>query len=190
MKAPFVLLMFLLSLTANSQSADYISVRKWTGKTMKNFYQGSNILLQTTDGSILQGPIKSIRNDSVYLTIYTTRYFPTIWGTRQLDTISIVDLGLKFKEISRIHFGKKSGFFARNAGPLMMIGGTGYLSLNLLNALTLPGSVTDRDNLRKISIAGGIVVVGYFLNKLLYSDGFTNKKYKIHYVDLSKRKPI
>jgi hypothetical protein len=186
MKGLFLLLLFPIGLTAHGQSADFISVHKWNGRIAKNFYTGSTIHLVTNDGIQMHGQVKAIRNDSVYLTIYDTRYFPTIWGTRQLDTVAIIETGLRFKDISRIYIGNKHGFFTRIIGPLMMIGGGSYLALNLLNAGILSQSFSDKRNLRKLSIAGGVLLTGYILNKLFYSDGFTNRKYRIIYVNLSR----
>lgn len=167
-----------------TQSLDYISVRKQNGQVVKNFYAGTNILLQHVDGSYLQGPIEAVRSDSVYITMYDIRYYPTTWGSFVRDTISTTVAGLPVNEIRRVHLTRRRSFFQRNAGPLLMIGGGGYFLLNVLNGAFYDMPITDRSNVRKIGTAAGAFGVGYLLNRLFASDGFSKKKHRIVYVDL------
>src|SRR5215204_6447628 len=116
-----------------SQSLDYISVRKKNGRVIKNFYSGSTIVLQTVENRYLQGPIHAIRNDSVFVTLYDIRYFPTQFGTYVKDTVSITLAGINKTEIKAIMLQQRKSFFQRTVPSLLMIGGAGYLTLNLLN---------------------------------------------------------
>jgi hypothetical protein len=174
-------MMFLQSF---SQSLDYISVRKKNGSVVKNFYSGSDILLQQTNGIYLQGPIAAIRNDSVYLTIYDIRLFPTTFGTFIRDTIAVSIVGIRHQEIQRIYLAKRTSFWERNTGPLLMIGGAGYLALNILNGGLFESSVTDNKNLKKIGFAAGAFGLGYLLKKLFSSDGFSKNSHRVVYIDL------
>jgi hypothetical protein len=176
------LLFFLQELPA--QSLDYISVRKQNGRALKNFYTGSDILLQQTNGAYLQGPVKAIRNDSIYVTVYDIRYYPTQFGTYVRDTISTTHVGIRHPEIQRIFLNPRRGFFKRLGGPLLMIGGGGYIVLNVINGLAYDGSVTDSKNLRKLGTAAGAFGIGFLLTKLFATDGFTGSKHQIVYVDL------
>src|SRR5688572_19824967 len=178
------LLFSSLLLTTFAQSRDYISVRKKNGRVLKNFYAGSEILLQTTDGRYLQGPINRVQNDSVFLTIYDIRYYPTIYGGYIKDTISTVVQGLRHKEISRIMLDAKKSFVGRRAGPILMIAGAGYFTLNVLNGLTDGLPITDSENLQKLGIAAGLFGLGYLIQKLTYTDGFSKPKHSIVYVKL------
>ncbi|HEY1021159.1 MAG TPA: hypothetical protein VGE06_02545 [Flavisolibacter sp.] len=178
----FCLLLFLQELPA--QSLDYISVRKSNGRVLKNFYAGSAIILQQTNGTYLQGPVLAVRNDSIYVTVYDIRYYPTQFGTYVRDTISTTHVGIRHQEIQRIFLNPRRGFFKRMAGPLLMIGGGGYLVLNVLNGLAYEGSVTDSENLRKLGTAAGAFGLGFLLTKLFASDGFSTQKHRIVYVDL------
>ncbi|HET7896462.1 MAG TPA: hypothetical protein VFL47_02295, partial [Flavisolibacter sp.] len=169
---------------APAQSLDYITVQKSNGKVLKKFYSGSFILLQLQNGNLLQGPIQTIRNDSVYLTLYDIRYYSTQWGTYMRDTISAMNYGINYHEIARVYLNRKQGFFQRNTGRLLMLASAGYLVLNTLNGNFFEPSAKGSVNLQKIGIAAGVFGLGYLLNKLLVSDGFNKKSHRIVYVDL------
>jgi hypothetical protein len=167
-----------------AQSLDYLSVRKKNGQVVKNFYAGSTIVLQLTDGSYVNGPVQTIRNDSVHVTVYDIRYAPTPWGGYVRDTISTNIVPVPYKEISRIYLQQRRGFFQRKTGPLLMLGGGGYLLLNVTNGAFHGQSITDADNLRRIGLAAGAFGIGFLFQKLLASDGFSKKKHQIIYIDL------
>src|SRR5829696_4560303 len=154
----FVFLFFMNFVFA--QSLDYISVRKKNGSVVKNFYSGSSVLLQLTGGNYLMGPIKTIKNDSVFVVLYDIRWLPTIYGTRIRDTVSTTLIGINYKDIQRIHLAKKQGFVQRSAGPLLMIAGGGYLVLNVLNGAFFNLPVTDSQNLKTLGIAAGTFAIG------------------------------
>ena len=180
------LLFFLLfsSLASTAQSLDYISVRKPNGQVVKNFYTGSDVLFQLADGSYLKGPIENVRNDSVYVRVYDIRYYPTAWGTYMKDTVATTDIGIRYKEISRVFLNRRKTFFQRTAGPLLMLGGGTYLAVNLLNGAFYDLPLTDSKNLRRLGIAAGSFGLGYLFKKLFASDGFSSRKLHIVYVDL------
>jgi hypothetical protein len=169
---------------ASAQSLDYISIRKKNGRSVKNFYTGSPILLQTTDGAYLQGPIKAIRNDSVYITFYDIRSYPTALGTFMRDTVAVYYPVVHFKEIRRIHISTRRKFLQNATGPILMIGGAGYLALNLLNGTLYNQPITDKQNMRSLSVAAGAFGLGYVIRKLFSSDGFSKKGHQIVYVNL------
>lgn len=185
---PFALLfLFLLALfRTGAQSLDYISVQKKNGRAVKNFFRGSNMLLQTNDGGYLQGPINAVQNDTVYLTVYDVRLYRTVLGSVLRDTITSTSVGVPYKSIRRIYLNKRRSFFQRSAGPLLMISGAGYFTLNVLNGALFDLPVTDQKNLKTLGIAAGAFGLGFLLNKLFATDGFSTKRTRIVYVDLSK----
>lgn len=184
MKPLLLACLFCCTNIASAQSLDYISVRKKNGQVIKNFYTGSNILMQLTNGSYLAGPVQNIRSDSVFVTLYDIRYYPTTWGTYVRDTVATTHAGVPFNEISRIHLARRKTFWQRNTGPLLMLGGGGYLVVNLLNGTFFNQSITDNNNVKRISIAAGAVGLGYLLTRLFATDGFSKKKHQLVYVDL------
>ena len=183
---PLLLLLFsfLFLRDISAQSLDYIAIRKKNGRTIKNFYAGSRILFQTNDGSYFEGPIGAIRNDSLFVILYDIRAFPTTFGTYIRDTVSAQTARIHYKEIKKVQLSDKTTFFQRTIGPAMMIGGAAYIVLNVVNGAILNESVSDPDNVRKLGIAAGVFAIGFFLNKLFSSDGFSKSKHRIVYVDL------
>ena len=182
---PVLLICFIFfAQFASAQSLDYISIRKKNGRVVKNFYTGSTILLQTSSGGYLQGPIQTIKNDSVFVGLYDIREVPTVWGSRIRDTVSFVVVGINYKEIERVQLSRKQNFLQRTGAPLLIIGGGSYLALNLLNGALFNDSITDSKNVKKLSIAGSMIGIGYLIKKLFSSDGFSSKKHKITYVNL------
>src|SRR5215218_2915444 len=185
MKPLLLLFCFLIALqNLSAQSPDYIAVRKKNGRTIKNFYAGSQILFQTNNGSYVQGPIKMIRNDTIFILLYDIRSFATNFGTLVRDTISVQTLAVNYKEIKRIGLSIRRNFLQRTVSPLLMIGGAGYFTLNLLNGTFFSSSVTSEEKLRTAGIAAGLFGIGYLINRLFSSDGFSKAKHKIVYVDL------
>ncbi|HEX8314621.1 MAG TPA: hypothetical protein VF609_06505 [Flavisolibacter sp.] len=182
-----LLLSFLLSLfiqNSFAQSLDYISIRKKNGRVIKNIYNGSHVLLQTVDGSYLQGPVNAIRNDSIFLTIYDIRLYQTIWGSIIRDTITSTLVGMHYKDIGRVHLNRRTTFVQRSMGPLLMLGGAGYLAVNVLNGALFDIPIADKQNLKRLGTAAGLFGIGYLIQKLFSSDGFSKKKHQVLYVDL------
>lgn len=190
MKPLLLLLALAVFQSSFAQSLDYISVRKKNGRVLKNFYAGSNILLQTTDGSYLEGPVNAVRNDSLFVMLYDIRRFPTIWGTYTIDTIASTVGGIRAEEIKRIYIHKRKGFLQSRVPPLLMMGGAGYMALNLLNGSLYSQSITDKKNVRRLGTAAGAFGLGFLLGKLFSSDGFNKRSAKIVYVDLKPPKPL
>lgn len=170
--------------SAKAQSLDYISVRKRNGQVVKNFYTGSQLLLQRRDGSYLEGPAQAIRNDSVFVLFYDIRYYPTPWGTYQKDTIATLLVGLPFAEVSRLFLSRHKGFFERRTGSLLMAGGAAYLALNITNGVIFGQPLTDPKNLQRVGFAAGAFGLGYLIKKLFVSDGFSRRSQRIEYIHL------
>lgn len=170
--------------TTFGQSLDYLSVRKQNGRVLKNFYTGSVIFMQLADGSYLQGPVQAVRNDSVFIMLYDIRYYPTTFGTYVRDTITTSVIGARFREIKRIHLQQRRGFLKRASGSLLMIGGGGYLALNVLNGAFYELPLTDSRNLRRIGTAAGAFGLGFLFRKLFATDGFSKRKHNLVYIDL------
>ena len=182
---PLLLLLFLFLIhSLSAQSLDYISVRKKSGRVVKNFYAGSSIVLETTDNTYLQGPIKIIRNDTVVITQYDVRLYRTPYGSVMRDTITSSNIGIYYKDIKRILLNQKTSFLQRTFSPLLMLGGSGYFAITALNGAFYSSSTTGNERIKKLGISAGLFGLGYFLQKLFTSDGFSQKRHQIMYVDL------
>ena len=183
---PFLL--FLLShffcVLVFSQASDFIVVKKHD-RTVKSYFPGLPIALQTTSFSWVNGWITAIRNDSIFIKEYDVRQVPTIWGTTTTDTAGTYIVGVHYKEIERIEFNEKGGGFGFvTNGAIFMIGGLGYAFLNVVNGQYLHESITDSKNMTSLGIALGVAAAGFILNRISHAK---NKKwrYAIEYVRMN-----
>lgn len=179
-----LILLFLLLSSFACFSQDMISVRKKNGITLKTFVAGSPIQFETKDGRFVEGPIKAIRNDSVFVTFYDIRTVITNLGVYMRDTMATYVIGVHYNEIQRIKLYRHRQFFPQLAGTLLQIGGAGYIALNVLNGAYLNQSITDRKNVKSLSMAAGAFGLGFLLHKLFNGNAFSSKKSKIVYLKL------
>ncbi|HEY4150083.1 MAG TPA: hypothetical protein VGM41_14185 [Chitinophagaceae bacterium] len=166
------------------QASDFIVVKKHNNRTIKSFFTGLPITLETTYESVVSGYITDIRNDSVFVKEYDVKTVPTMWGVTMLDTASSYIVGVHYKEIKKIDVGENDGAFQYvTNGTIFLIGGVGYGLLNVVNGAYLHESITDSKNARSLSIAGGVAVFGFILNRIAHHK---NKywKYVIEYVHM------
>ena len=188
MKPTLVFFLLLVVHLSFAQSLDYISVRKKNGRVLKNFFSGSDILLQTTDGTYWQGPVRTLQNDTLYLTVYDVRYMPTVYGGFVRDTLTTSVVPVYYKNIKRIQLNPHENFFQRTGPVLLMLAGGGYLTLNILNGAFYNQSVPGRERVRKIAAGASLFGLGYLLQKLFHSDGFSKPSHQILYTNLSPKK--
>lgn len=181
-----LLLSLFVSLCAQGQVPDFISVRQPNGRTVRNFMPGLPITLETKSGGWLQGPIEAIRNDSLIIRQYMVQRYMQ-WGVLQLDTIGTQLLPIHYLAIQRIYLNKRRSFGQRRAGPLLIIGGGGYLLLNLLNGAILKDPIGSSGNIRKLGISAGALGAGILFQKYLAGSDYTTPRHRIVYVKMGKK---
>ena len=171
-----------------SQASDFVVVKKHD-RTVKSYFPGLPIVLQTNSYSWVNGWITAIRHDSIFVKEYDVRQVPTIWGTTMTDTAGSYIVGVHYKEIQRIEFNEKGGggFGFVTNGSIFMIGGLGYAVLNVVNGQYLHESITDSKNMTSLGIALGVAAAGFILNRISHHK---NKKWKyvIEYVRMNEVK--
>jgi len=180
----FILLSFFFCSGAFSQATDFIVVKKHN-RTVKSYFPGLPIALQTESYTWVNGWITDIRHDSIFVKQYDIRQVPTIWGTLVLDTAGSYNVGVHYKEIKRIEFDEKgSGFGFITNGTIFMIGGVGYAVLNVVNGRYLHESITDSKNMTTLGIALGVAGGGFILNRIQH---YKNKRwrYEIEYIRMT-----
>ena len=168
-----------------SQVSDFISVRKRNGRAIKTFMVGSPIVFESLYGSHVDGWISDIRNDSVFVKMYYTQTIVTLYGSRMLDTIGSYIVGIHHKAIGSIKVFKKRRSLLAKLDKLLIIGGAGYLLLNLANGAYLKEGVTDDKNLRSLGISLGAIGVGLLINHFNTMNNFSSKKHQIVYVRMT-----
>lgn len=182
-----LLCIVLMTVSANcfSQASDFIVVKKRNNRTLKTYFPGSVIALQTVYGNYLGGIVQAIRHDSVFIKEYDIRVVPNQWGVSSVDTLGSYVVALHYKDIEIVVKKQRQSFVYIRNGDLLMIGGLGYIALNIFNGNYLKQSITDLDNRKSFAIALGVVGAGYLMNRLYkYKNG---KRYRVEYVRMNER---
>lgn len=193
MRIPFLFIILLFTAhysTAQSSFAtsDFIVLKKKNNRTIKTFYPGVFISAYTYNDFLINGFIKDIRNDSIYIRQEDRRLVGTEFGTK-LDTIAYT-IGIDYRQIKHFNYkgytwNRKKGFSQVTLPRIMMIGGTGYILLELINTAYRKESISQDHKLVSLGIAAAVVATGFALNKLqekIESGG----KYKVIYIKTNK----
>jgi len=183
---PFLLFLLshLVCLLAFSQASDFIVVKKHD-RTVKSYFPGLPITLETESNSWVNGWITAIHHDSVFIKQYDVRQVPTTWGVMVLDTAGSYIVGVDYKEIKRIEFDERGQSFGYvKNGAIFMIGGLGYALLNVVNGQYLHESITDSKNMRSLGIALGVAGAGFILNRIEHHKN-RRWKYVIEYIRMN-----
>ncbi|HSF45514.1 MAG TPA: hypothetical protein VLA58_05865 [Chitinophagaceae bacterium] len=161
-----VLLLFLtwISMETIGQqqgSFDMVVLRDVNGRTIKSYFQGIPIVFGTTSGRYVEGTIRKIERDSIFVQKYDVRRAMTMWGTQVQDTVGIFWTAYHTNEVSWIRKPKAKFEFVRD-GTIFMIGGTAYAALHVFNAAYLGEPVVWST----VGISMGIAAAGFVMHKL------------------------
>lgn len=184
-----ILILSCLHLHSSAQVPDFISVKKRSGITVRNYYaDGWPIAFKAKDGRIYEGPIKRIANDSLWVTFYSVNKMSTIWNTYFYDTVDVYSIPFHYKEIDHIiipNVRKRKGYLF-TLGKMMQYGGFGYDVLNIVNSFTLANSepIDTRRNLKNLAIATSVGVAGTLLKGTYGNPYRKSKRFKIVYVNM------
>lgn len=189
----FISLVFTTQIALAQLSAkpsDFIVLKKRNGRTIKTYYPGAFISAVTYNGFSITGFITAIRHDSVIVRQEERRMYGTEFGT-SLDTASY-NIGVDYREIKHFRYanndewGRKQGFVEVTIPRLLIYGGLGYLTLELVNTAYRGESLNANNKLPTLGIAAGAAATGllirYFKNKADKAGG----RYKVVYVKNSK----
>lgn len=181
MKALLPLLVFV-SYLSNAQSADFILL-KHHNKTLETFYIGSNINFTTTTGAFITANINQIRNDSLYLQQFITRYLPTVFGTYILDTAGSYHYTFHYNQIRAIGLDKPTKFNWSGSGAALLGGGA---LLTLGSAVVY---IADRNKFSAPLLISAVALgtAGYFMSKGNHSGIPIGKKYRLVYMNMSAK---
>ncbi|MBL7700183.1 MAG: hypothetical protein JNK79_18595 [Chitinophagaceae bacterium] len=177
-----LLLWILAPLVASSQLSDFISVQKKNGRIVKNFGVGSPITFLTSSGSVQEGIITQIRNDSVFLRNINVRQMYTSYGGVLLDTVSFLT-AWHYSEIARVRIFRYRGHAYNRAADLLMIGGGGYFILNVVNGLYRGENLGDKDYIVTLGSSALAFGAGWLLRKHS-PNNFTRKNHRIKYINM------
>ncbi|HEX5027152.1 MAG TPA: hypothetical protein VFV68_17855 [Agriterribacter sp.] len=185
-------LILLLSTTGEvfSQQSDFIVIKKRNNRTLKTYASGSFISAVTYNGFAINGFIKDIRNDTIFIQQQETRLVGTEFGST-LDTINYT-ITVDYREIKKFNYtknyvwGHKKGFASVTLPAIMIIGGTGFIVLELVNTAYRHESLNDGNKLASLGIAAGIAATGFLIKGIQTHSDKVGGKYKVVYMHMKK----
>ncbi len=182
----FYLFIFFIGINYQSfsQPTDLINVTRKNGRHLKSFFAGSQIMFKSKRGNYVNGVIKSIKNDSLFVKTYVMGRYMTEYGFTVIDTANSFTTGYSYKDISHIKLYTKNSFFRKNLGGLLIAGGAGYTALNVINKVASKEPIGSNENLKNLGAAGGAIGLGLLINKIFPADIFSRKSDKINYVNM------
>ncbi len=181
-----LIILLFVSATSFSQASDFVKVKKRNNRTVKTFFPGSFISCQTVYKNFINGVVQDIKNDSLFIKEYDIRAVPTQWGVARVDTLGSYVIGVHYKDLLIIDVQKRESFGFIKNGTLLMVGGIGYATLNVINGKYLKEPITGPDNLKSLGISLGVAGVGYLLNRVNKFRSENGRKYRIEYVHMGE----
>ncbi|TXH58157.1 MAG: hypothetical protein E6Q89_03640 [Bacteroidia bacterium] len=163
---------------------DFLRIKSRSGKTLKSIYPGTYVWLTLSNKMGLEGEIKEIKQDSVFLKQYRLEVFYTQWYTKEYDTVARYTVAVHYKDIRKIEYTqhKPGKRLLRLTSSIMQIGGAGYAGLNIINGLTKNVPVFRGENLGRLGIAAGVFAAGRILSRQI--DPTNVRKQRIEYVNM------
>jgi hypothetical protein len=182
----FYFLLFFIGINylSFSQSSDILNVTRKNGRHLKSFFSGSTITFQTKRGNYVNGIIKSIKNDSLFVKTYVMGRYMTNYGFTVIDTTNSFITGFSYKEIAHIKLDTKKTFYRNFIGGAMVAGGAGYAALNIINKATNKEPIGSKENVKNLTVAGGFIGLGLLFNKIFPAIRYSRKSDKINYVNM------
>jgi hypothetical protein len=186
------ILLATVSFMASAQPSDYIVLKKKNNRTLKTYFPGTFLSAVTYTGFTLNGVIKEIKNDSVFIEQFEVRQVPTQFGVPALDTV-VYTIRLHYQEIRKwLYETNRSGGGTRRGGGLiqqiMIVGGIGFIVLEVVNTIYRGESFSDGNKLTAMGIAAGVVATALLWKHLQNRGERKGKKYKVIYVKMSGKK--
>ena len=175
----FIAIALTNCLTSLAQGSDIVVLKKGTDKTLKTYIAGSQIHFISIAGNEVEGNIKKIERDSIFIHTYDSRAAYTMWGTSFWDTVSVSLSRYHISEIREI-IKPKSGFGFIKNGYLFMIAGISYAILHVVNAPILDQPIIPG----QLAVAGGITASGVVLNRIHKNTVRLGKKHYLQYIPL------
>jgi len=191
MRISLLLLLFIVSgESIYAQQSDFIVLKKRNNRTVKTYFPGAFISASTHNGFQINGIIQSIYHDSVFVTQIEIRQMPTEFGVPKLDTL-IYTLGMHYTDISQFFFTtvantsgtrRKRGFSQVSIPRLMLLGGSAFLALELVNTAYRKEPLHDDSKITTLAIAAAIAGTGLLWQHLKNQETKPGVKFKVVYV--------
>jgi len=182
LKRSLCLFIFFLSCSQLlAQGSDMVVLKKGPERTLKTYLSGSQIHFVTIAGTEVQGMIRKIQKDSLYINIYDERAAYTIWGTSFWDTVSVGLSRYHIKEVREIFKPREKFSFIKN-GLIFMMGGSAYAILHSVNAVYLKQPIIPST----MAISGAVALTGFALGRIHKKTVTLGNKYYLQYIPVTK----
>ena len=164
-------------ITASAQPS-FVVLRKHN-QTIKTYFTTSYIVLQLSNKQWIEGRIKRIKEDSLFIDQMAIRQVANYFG---LPTIDTVRLGLFKIHVTEIYALPKAGKGMQilSNGVIFQAAGAGYIGLNIINGIGKNEPIFKGQNGTNLGIAATFFAVGQLLH-LTYKDTYIlGKKYMLY----------
>lgn len=176
-----IVLFFCIAQSSRSQPSDFLILKK-KGKSITNFYAGTNIEFVSIYGAYRNGLITQIRNDSVFIQEFQIQQIPTTLGTYITDTVGSFRYAYPYRDILTIGSKPEKGFNLAGSGAALSGGGV------LLMVASGVVYIVDKDKFSpELALgAAGLAAVGYLLSKAAGKSIVIGKRgYSLEYADMT-----
>ncbi len=148
-------------------------------QTIKTYFPTSYIVFQLSNKQWIEGRIKTIKDDSLFINQMALRNVINYLGLFAIDTVRLGIFKVSVNEIYALPKEKESFSFIRN-GSLFQIGAIGYMGLNIINGLGKNEPVFEGDNLTSLGVAAGVFALGTVLHSTYNDTYILGKKYRLY----------
>ena len=174
------LLLFIAICCATKAFAqgDFLLLRK-NEQVIQSYVKGSYFVCQLTTKQWVEGRVRIIKDDSVFIDQMYVQQVANFWGMPTLDTLKYGLAKIAIHDIYALPK-KEHGISVVNNGSLFTIGSGGYIVLNVVNNLTQNESITTTKNLTNLGIAAAVFLFGEILHITHRTSIILGKKYQLY----------
>lgn len=177
MKNILTFILFLCVIDAAAQG-DFLLLRK-NEQVIQSYVKGSYFVCQLTTKQWVEGRIRTIKDDSVFMDQMNVQRVANFWGMPTLDTLRYGLAKIAIHDIYALPK-REHGISVVNNGSLFTIGAGGYIVLNVVNNLTQNESITTTRNLTNLGIAAAVFMFGEILHWTHRTTIILGKKYQLY----------
>ncbi|MBS1626634.1 MAG: hypothetical protein JSR09_01365 [Bacteroidetes bacterium] len=175
MKQLFIIFCLLFSFSAFSQTTEWMVLQK-KGITVETFFPNKYITFQLDNLQWIEGEIKAIQNDSIFINQKIARIVSNAWGLPVRDTVALGLLKYNIHQIYALPL-KNQQLGVVTSGAIFQVAGAGFIVLNAANCFIQNESFFATQNITNVSIAAGVFLFGKILQWNHPSKIILGKKY-------------
>jgi hypothetical protein len=158
----FLIITCVLVMQQAATAQGTVLLLKKKGKTVERFYPGKDISFITTEDAKVSANLQRFTADSLFLLFYDARMVGTFLGTAKKDTLGVYPIAFSVQNIGSFPRMPK----ARLLTGAMMLGGSAYTVVNIVNTTREGDPPFGKDNLPNVLAGIGTAVAGFLINRL------------------------